>query len=330
MSTKKEMLGKENRKENGHRRYSLLLLALLFIGFASYGTYAYFTSSTSTTRGKLTLNGLDSSYNVDKDDIDNQNTGDGTTNKDTDNKYEYNPDPDDNGQGDGNGEFVEVTGDNAENSTKFGEFPWVYVGNNGAVDVDSSELLNQSFGLKEFNSYITSNEDNTEFGNVVVGEVFGNVVEGDVFRKTVRLAVNGKSKVPVTAQLIWAGVKDDDINNITAAAYVYVADQTSDKKAQPFVTTNVNTNFKKYIDIKSDELTKEIGQVKAGQYIDVELVAAVNKGTGVEEGTGTTKDESVTKTATVQLAKIARQLSIHLEQQTDDVVKLKTQTVENK
>lgn len=306
MSTKNEVLGKENRKEKGHRRYSLLLLALLFIGFASYGTYAYFSNSTSTTRGKLTLNGLDSSYNVDKDDIDNQNTGDG------------------------NGEFVEVTGDNAENSTKFGEFPWVYVGNNGAVDVDSSELLNQSFRLKEFNSYITSNEDNTEFGNVVVGEVFGNVVEGDVFRKTVRLAVNGKSKVPVTAQLIWAGVKDDDINNITAAAYVYVADQTSDKKAQPFVTTNVNTNFKKYIDIKSDELTKEIGQVKAGQYIDVELVAAVNKGTGVEEGTGTTKDESVTKTATVQLAKIARQLSIHLEQQTDDVVKHKTQTVENK
>ena len=280
----------------------------------------------------MTLNGLNSSYNVDKDDIDNQNTGDGTNNKDTDNKYEYNPDPNGDGQGDGKGEFVEVTGDNAENSTKFGEFPWVYVGNNGAVDVASKDLLASSFDLKEFNSYITSNEDyitsnedNTEFGNVVVGEVFGNVVEGDVFRKTVRLAVNGDSKVPVTAQLIWNGVADEDINNITAAAYVYVANQTSDKKAQPFVTTNVNTNFEKYIDIKSDELTKEIGQVKAGQYIDVELVAAVNKGTGVKEGTGTTKDESVTETATVQLAKIARQLSIHLEQQTDDVVKLKTQ-----
>lgn len=62
MSTKKEMLGKESRKEKGHRRYSLLLLALLFIGFASYGTYAYFTSSTSTQHGHLTLNGSSDKY----------------------------------------------------------------------------------------------------------------------------------------------------------------------------------------------------------------------------------------------------------------------------
>ena len=223
MSTKKEMLGKENRKEKGHRRYSLLLLALLFIGFASYGTYAYFTSTTSTSKGHLTLNGFSGDYtpggtkNNDKNFEDK--TGDGTTNIDTDNKNEYNPDPDSNGQGDGNGKFEEVVNkagtsqDEAHNSTQFGEFRWVYVGND--VEAASSEnLFTHSFDLKQYNSYITSNEDNTEFGNVV---------EGDVFRKTVRLAVNGTSKVPVTAQLIWNGVADEDINNITAAAYVNIS-----------------------------------------------------------------------------------------------------------
>lgn len=316
MSTKNEVLGKENRKEKGHRRYSLLLLALLFIGFASYGTYAYFTSTTSTSKGHLTLNGFSGDYtpggtkNNDKNFEDK--TGDGTTNIDTDNKNEYNPDPDSNGQGDGNGKFEEVVNkagtsqDEAHNSTQFGEFRWVYVGND--VEAASSEnLFTHSFDLKQYNSYITSNEDNTEFGNVV---------EGDVFRKTVRLAVNGTSKVPVTAQLIWNGVADEDINNITAAAYVRVADQTENKEAQKLEAQKFDkTKFTKLIDIKSDELTKEIGQVKAGQYIDVELVAAVNK------GTDTTKVEGAK--AAAQLAKIARELSIHLEQQTDDVIKTK-------
>ena len=306
MSTKKEMLGKENRKENGHRRYSLLLLALLFIGFASYGTYAYFTSTTSTTRGQLTLNGLDSSYDVDEDYKDNQNTGDGTTNKDTNNKYEYKPDS----KGNGDGKFEEVVDnrdtsnqDEAHNSTQFGEFPWVYVGNNDGNYVDSDELLNKSFNLKKFNGHVLATDDtNTEFNNVV---------EGDVFRKTVRLAVNGTSKVPMTAQLIWNGVADEDINNITAVAYVYVANQTSDKKAQPFV----DTNFKKYIDIKPAEITEEIGQVKVGQYIDVELVAVVNEGVN-------TKDKA---DDLPNLAKISRQLKISLAQETSNVLQDKLQ-----
>lgn len=316
------MLGKENRKEKGHRRYSLLLLALLFIGFASYGTYAYFTSTTSTSKGHLTLNGFSGDYTPGGTGNDGKNfedkTGDGTTHKETDNKNEYNPDPDGNGQGDGNGKFEEVVDkdttsqDESRNSTQFGEFRWVYVGND--VEAASSKnLFTHSFELTQYNSYITSNEDNT---------VFGNVVEGDVFRKTVRLAVNGTSKVPVTAQLIWNGVNGEDIENITAAAYVRVADQITDQtkenKAQPFD----KIKFNKLIDITPGELTKEIGPVKAGEYIDVELVAAVNK------GTGTTKGESA-KTA-AQLAKIDRQLQIHLEQQTDNVIKDKPQPVVNK
>lgn len=38
---------KNEKKHQGNRRYSILLLALLFIGMATYGTYAYFTDSTS-------------------------------------------------------------------------------------------------------------------------------------------------------------------------------------------------------------------------------------------------------------------------------------------
>lgn len=42
---------KDNQKNEvrnqGNRRYSMLLMALLFIGMATYGTYAYFTDSTS-------------------------------------------------------------------------------------------------------------------------------------------------------------------------------------------------------------------------------------------------------------------------------------------
>ena len=308
MSTKKEVLGKENRKEKGHRRYSLLLLALLFIGFASYGTYAYFTSTTETSKGHLTLNGFAGSYTPggtdDNGHFDNK-TGDGTTNEDTDNNKEYNTDPDGNGtQGEGNGTFTPVADkdgtdqNEAQNSTQFGEFDWVYVGNgkelnNNAGVSTSSNLLTASFSLTHLNTYITSSEGNT---------VFGNVVEGDVFRKTIRLAVNGDSKIPATAKLVWNGVAHEDIDGITAAAYVHVANQTEKGEAQAFTASA----FTKSVALGTGETTLAIGQVNTKQYIDVELVAAVKNGVD---------------TTDAQLAKIVRQLSIHLDQETNNVIK---------
>lgn len=60
---------KDNQKNEvrnqGNRRYSMLLMALLFIGMATYGTYAYFTDSTSVngniqlTTGTVKLSQLD-------------------------------------------------------------------------------------------------------------------------------------------------------------------------------------------------------------------------------------------------------------------------------
>lgn len=291
MSTKKEMLGKENRKENGHRRYSLLLLALLFIGFASYGTYAYFTSSTSTTHGQLTLNGLNSSYDVDG--IDNQNAGDGTSNASDDNNNndkEFNQDD----SGNGAGKFEEVAKDN-ENSTKFGEFPWVYVGNIAGNDVASNELLNQSFGLKKFNGHVLATDaTNTKFNNVV---------EGDVFRKTVRLAVNGTSQVPMTAKITWKNADSESTANIIGGAFYRTAAQVNNAAAT-FDLKQFNYAF----DLNSADAI-EIGKVKSGDFIDVELVVAVKKGVNTKED------------VLPNLAEISRQLEISLVQETSNVLK---------
>lgn len=47
MDNQKGQMAEVEKRGNGHRRYSLLMLALLFIGMATYGTYAYFTDSTN-------------------------------------------------------------------------------------------------------------------------------------------------------------------------------------------------------------------------------------------------------------------------------------------
>lgn len=317
MSTKKEMLGKENRKEKGHRRYSLLLLALLFIGFATYGTYAYFSSSTETTRGQLTLNGLDSSYDVDEDYKDNQNTGDGTSNtsdgNDNNNK-EFKQDD----SGNGAGTFEDVTEANAENSTKFGEFPWVYVGNNagndGAVDVDSSELLNQSFSLKKFNGHVLATDDkNTEFKNVV---------EGDVFRKTVRLAVNGDSQVPMTAKITWKNEDGESTNNIIGGVFYRTDAQVKDAAAAKGAAAAFDLKqFKYAFDLNSANAKELDKKVKSGDFIDVELVVAVKKGVNTKDKE---EDKAEAKANVLpNLAKISRQLKISLVQETSNVLQNK-------
>lgn len=305
MSTKKEMLGKENRKENGHRRYSLLLLALLFIGFASYGTYAYFTSSTSTQNGHLTLNGMSQDYNIGGNT--DTKTGDGTTNKDTDNKYEYNPDPDGNGQGDGNGKFEKVVDkgdtsqDEAHNSTQFGEFDWVYIGNtNGATIESSRDLLTATQKLGTFNKYITSSKEDK-------GAIFNNVVGEDVFRKTVRLKVEGTATVPVKTTLKWAAddkdVKDAGLDKVVACVFVKRGELNNSGEPEEFSIDDKYTPAITDVTRPTDYTNEDIS-VKPGQYLDIEIVVMVNENIAPKDAEN------------LNLAKIARQLSIHLEQQT--------------
>lgn len=305
MSTKKEMLGKENRKENGHRRYSLLLLALLFIGFASYGTYAYFTSSTSTQKGHLTLNGMSQDYNIggNTDGKTDTKTGDGTTNIDTDNKYEYNPDPDGDGQqGDGKGEFKEVVNkkdtpqDESQNSTQFGEFDWVYIGNTEDKAIEPENLLKATNKLSAFNKYITSS-------NEVVGAIFNNVVGGDVFRKTVRLKVEGEATVPVKTTLNWAADDEEAVNNVVAGVFVKRGELNDSGEPEKEFSIEGYTDAIKITEVTSPtDYTNENISVKPGQYLDIEIVAMVKNGVAPSEA------------AKLNLAKIARQLSVRLDQ----------------
>lgn len=296
MSTKKEMLGKENRKEKGHRRYSLLLLALLFIGFASYGTYAYFTSTTSTSKGHLTLNGMSQDYNIggNTDGKTDTKTGDGTTNtgdtnKNNDTKYT----PDDSGNGEG--KFVPVTGDEATNSEKFGEFDWVYIGNSNE-DLLAKNLLTNTETLGVYNKYLTTSDNQT----------FGNVVGGDVFRKTVRLEVKGSAKVPVQTTLQWNANNDGDakLDNVIAGVFVKRADVVKNDDQTTKAAGYSTSNFTAAItDIKNPTAyTDESISVKPGQYLDIEIVAMVKNGVAPSEA------------ADLNLAKIARQLTVTLQQ----------------
>ncbi len=315
VSTKNEMLGKENRKEKGHRRYSLLLLALLFIGFASYGTYAYFSNSTSTSKAHLTLNGMSQNYNVGGNTggkTDTQ-TGDGTTNvvNDTnpDNNDKYVPGTD--AEGNGNGQFVTVTEDDAEatNSNKFGEFDWVYIGNTKGEAIEPKNLLKETNTLSAFNKYITSSDEITSSNEVegatnnVVGAIFNNVVGGDVFRKTVRLKVEGEATVPVKTTLNWAANDKDDagLNNVIAGVFVKRGELKNgipkeqfiiDDKYLPAITEVTNRTAYTHKDIS----------VKPGQYLDIEIVVMVKN------------NVDLSQVANLNLAKIARQLSVRLEQ----------------
>ena len=308
MSTKKEMLGKENRKENGHRRYSLLLLALLFIGFASYGTYAYFTSSTETSKGHLTLNGMSQDYNIGGNTggkTDTQ-TGDGTTNvvNDTnpDNNDKYVPGKD--AEGNGNGHFVTVTEDDAEatNSEKFGEFDWVYIGNAKDVTIDKpSNLLTATKKLSTFNKYITSSIEDEGEDKVAI---FNNVVGEDVFRKTVRLKVEGKATVPVKTTLEWAANdKDAGLKNVVAGVFVKRGELNDSGMPKEQFSIDDDGYIAAITEVTNPTAyTNKDISVKPGQYLDIEIVVMVNKNIAPEDAKN------------LNLAKIARQLSVRLDQ----------------
>lgn len=294
MSTKEKMLGKESNNKKAHRHYSLLLLALLFIGFATYGTYAYFTSSTSTNKGHLTLNGMNGDYQVGggSGSTADTKTGDGVTHtSDSNNNTEFVHD----NLGNGEGTFTPVTDDittegqdESKNSTQFGEFDWVYVGNT-ANNLKVDGLLTGSFKLDKFNKYITTDKDH---------QVFGNVVGGDVFRKTVRLKVEGKATVPVTSTLSWVANETDKTNEtvdkLIGAVFVKRGETNN-------INTFDNTGFATAIDVNSPtDYTDEKISVKPGQYLDIEIVVQVKNDAAVDDN--------------LNLAKIARQLKVTLNQ----------------
>lgn len=287
MSTKKELLGKENRKEKGHRRYSLLLFALLFIGFASYGTYAYFTSSTSTTKGHLTLNGAADKYGfgsqVDSSGNIKHVSGDGLADTSTP-VYSYDSTS-------STGSFSNST---VDNSTKFGEFDWVYIGNAGT---DFSNVYTTALAKTnawQYNNKVIPSSDTK-------GDIFNSVTGGDVFRKTVRLKVEGTGTQLANVKVDWNG-KAVDLTNISAQMNVKIGDKTASLNLAANTTSTV---------LGEAEGTTNTLVAKAGDTIEVTLVAYVSNNNLDLPNDGT---------STV-LGQIERNLTISLAQNRDLVNK---------
>ena len=280
MSTKKEMLGKENRKEKGHRRYSLLLLALLFIGFASYGTYAYFTSSASTQHGHLTLNGSSGKYdfsNTDENGNIEAKSGDGLAGVDTPVYHSAEENKE--------GSFSE---DGKDNIHAFGEFDWVYIGNAGTDFSNVYETALAQTNTWQFNNKVF-------FENEKPG-VFKSVTGGDVFRKTVRLQVKGSGEQKANVLVDWKGDKVVDLTNISARMNVKIGDNSASQ------------------DLTKEEISTILGAAKgtdnelvakANDTIEITLVAYVSN-----------KNLSITGTDQL-LGQIERNLTISLAQNRD-------------
>lgn len=236
MSTKKEVLGKENRKEKGHRRYSLLLFALLFIGFASYGTYAVFTGSKSA----------DTSI-----DLSNSHKGDYT---DFDLPDDWKDELDD---GHGN--------------LGLGQTKWVYLGNNydlengGLPTVDANALVQEGKSPKTYmNSFADAMGENTALKKGTEGNAFVGAVQGDTFYKIVKGRYDGNKSAFFH---MYFNKKFKKSKAVTTKAYVVKTDV--DKKSTVLTMTEENDAFAGDIVTKNDKLNK-------GDMYTIVLVVRVN------------------------------------------------------
>lgn len=254
MSTKKEMLGKENRKEKGHRRYSLLLLALLFIGFASYGTYAVFTGSKSANT------------NID---LSNSHKGD-YTDFDLPDKWH---DESDDGHG----------------NLGLGQTQWVYLGNNygsgnaGLPAVDANALVHEKESPKTYmNSFANKMGENTALGEGKgqEGNAFVGAVQGDTFYKIVKGKYDGNKSVFFHMYFNGEFTKS---KAVTTKAYVV---KTDGKNVSTVLTmTDDNNAFAGNIVEKNQKLNK-------GDMYTIVLVVRVNDDASDELIEGTSDNEN--------------------------------------
>lgn len=222
MSTKKEMLGKENRKEKGHRRYSLLLLALLFIGFASYGTYAVFTGSKSANT------------NID---LSNSHKGD-YTDFDLPNEWKD--------ESDGHGNLG------------LGQTKWVYLGNNygsgneALPNVAAASLVQAEQSPKTYmNSFANAMGENTALTKGAEGNAFVGAVQGDTFYKIVKGKYDGNKSAFFHMYFTEEFQKSEAV---TTKAYVVKTDDKNVSKVLDM--TEKNNAFAGTIVAKNEKLNK--------------------------------------------------------------------------
>ena len=256
MSTKKEVLGKENRKEKGHRRYSLLLLALLFIGFASYGTYAVFTGSRSANT------------NID---LSNSNKGDYT---DFDLPDDWNNELDD---GHGN--------------LGLGQTKWVYLGNNfgsgkdGLPAVDANALVHQNQSPKTYmNSFADAMGVNTALeeskGKEKEDNNFVGAVQGDTFYKIVKGKYDGNKSAFFH---MYFTEKFEKSEAVTTKAYVVKTDVNN--QSTVLKMSEDNNAFAGDIVAKNQKLNK-------GDMYTIVLVVRVNDDASDDLIEGTSGNEN--------------------------------------
>ncbi|NMA05675.1 MAG: hypothetical protein GX931_04815 [Acholeplasmataceae bacterium] len=256
MSTKKEVLGKENRKEKGHRRYSLLLLALLFIGFASYGTYAVFTGSKSANT------------NID---LSNSNKCDYT---DFDLPDDWNNELDD---GHGN--------------LGLGQTKWVYLGNNfgsgkdGLPAVDANALVHQNQSPKTYmNSFADAMGVNTALeeskGKEKEDNNFVGAVQGDTFYKIVKGKYDGNKSAFFH---MYFTEKFEKSEAVTTKAYVVKTDVNN--QSTVLKMSEDNNAFAGDIVAKNQKLNK-------GDMYTIVLVVRVNDDASDDLIEGTSGNEN--------------------------------------
>ena len=255
MSTKKEMLGKENRKEKGHRRYSLLLLALLFIGFASYGTYAVFTGSRSADT------------NID---LSNSNKGDYTD-------FDLPKDWKDESDGHGN--------------LGLGQTKWVYLGNNfgsgkdGLPAVDANALVHQNQSPKTYmNSFADAMGVNTALeeskGEEKEDNNFVGAVQGDTFYKIVKGKYDGNKSAFFH---MYFTEKFEKSEAVTTKAYVVKTDVNN--QSTVLKMSEDNNAFAGDIVAKNQKLNK-------GDMYTIVLVVRVNDDASDKLIEGTSDNEN--------------------------------------
>ena len=320
MSTENNMsrAAKNVRSKNAQRRYSLVLLLLLFIGFATYGTYSYFTTSTSLAKVHKKLK--DNSFKLGEDEA-KMRQGDGTagaqvnnggnvTNNNANNRTTNNPpqttinggttnnnggSASNNSGSNGNNHQPSNNGSNITDTKykEFGEFDWIYVGNTSGRTIMS---LADTFQLAQKNPYLSAENTNT----------YNNVKSGDVFRKTVRLKVKGNSSTPANVTLRWGKVENEVLDLIQAVIYVKKAQLDPQGEAPMFTTEGFMTAFDSIPLANDAQYTSDKLSVKSGDYLDVEMVIAVKNGAVIPEN--------------VPLAKLERQLSIVLSQDTGNIL----------
>lgn len=314
--TKKTRTYSSKKKRTNHqRRISLLLLLLLFLGFATYGSYNYFTTSTSLA--KDTMNLRSKVYQVGAD-ANQAQTGDGTAgsqvqraqvarqrantqvqsqttdaNQDETSLDETQQPLDNRNNEKGTENQGQANQSDSNKYQEFGEFDWVYVGNTQENEISS---VQDTFELPANNRYLQQ----------ISNQEFQNVIAGDVFRKTVRMKLTGQANTKTRVTLAWLPVENEITEAVDAKVFVKKGQLTTSGQAPMFTTDNFLTAFEHLPNQQNEVYSDERIDLLNNEYLDIEMVLVVKNRHLLDENR--------------PIAQIERQLMIQLSQDTGTII----------